>query len=77
MATLYGQNRFEDPAAMPAEYPLMNAYLAEKRARPRQIEVPAYIVASWTHPIHCHGTLHSFREISSTEKWLRVSNVLE
>ncbi|MPY55704.1 CocE/NonD family hydrolase [Streptomyces spongiae] len=76
-AFLYGENRFEDPAAMLTEHPLMNAYWADKRARLDQIEAPAYIVASWTHPIHCHGTLQAFREISSTDKWLRVSNELE
>ncbi|MEU3788023.1 CocE/NonD family hydrolase [Streptomyces sp900129855] len=77
VATLYGQNRFEDPAAMLGRYPLMNAYWADKRARLDQIHVPAYIVASWAHPLHSRGTLAAFREISSTDKWLRVSNELE
>jgi predicted acyl esterase len=77
VATLYGENRFEDPAAMLAEHPLMNAYWAEKRARLEQIDVPAYIVVDFAHPIHAHGTLQVFREISSCDKWLRVSNEFE
>ncbi|BBC30959.1 hypothetical protein SGFS_022530 [Streptomyces graminofaciens] len=77
LAFLYGENRFEDAAAMLEDYPLMNGYWADKRARIEQIDVPAYVVASWTNSLHTRGTLAAFRGIASTDKWLRVSNELE
>src|SRR5690606_34197708 len=37
------------------------------------IEIPAYIVASWSdHGLHSRGTLDFFRQISSEHKWLEV-----
>jgi hypothetical protein len=71
---IYGQNNTEDLSAMGDQYPLMNAYWADKRPELDRITIPAYVVASWTSPIHPHGTLEAFREISSTSKWLRVHN---
>ena len=38
---------------------------------PQNIEVPAYVVASWTNPIHTHGTFRAYQLLRS-EKWLRV-----
>ncbi|WP_286254200.1 CocE/NonD family hydrolase [Streptomyces graminofaciens] len=77
MAYIHGKARTEDCPAMMAAHPLMNAYWEDKRARLEQIEVPAYIVASWTNPLHTRGTMKAFREISSKDKWLRVHNVME
>ena len=77
VAALYGENDSEDVTAHTTRFPLMNAYWADKRADLASISVPAYVVASWTGPIHCHGTLQAFREISSTQKWLRVHNIQE
>ncbi len=74
MAYWYGENDFEDVSAMAHRYDLMNAYWADKRAALERITTPAYVVASWTSPIHAHGTLQGFREISSHDKWLRVHN---
>ena len=37
-----------------------------------QIEIPAYIVASYTNTIHTLGTFEGYRRISSKKKWLRV-----
>ena len=36
------------------------------------IDIPAYVVASYTNPVHTHGTFEGFRRIKSREKWLRV-----
>jgi predicted acyl esterase len=72
-----GRNSLEDPAAMAIEYPLMNDYWQEKIARLDRIEVPAYIVASYTNGLHVHGTFEGYRRIASTEKWLRVHNSQE
>ena len=54
------------------ERPLMDAYWRDKAAELEQIDVPAYIVASYTNAIHTFGTFEGWRRISSQEKWLRV-----
>ena len=72
-----GKNLVEDPAAMTVEYPLMNDYWLEKIACLDRIEVPAYIVASFTNGLHVHGTFEGFRRVASREKWLRVHNSQE
>jgi uncharacterized protein len=73
-AYIYGENYAEDVTGMIERFPLMNAYWADKRPDLERITVPAYVVASWTSPLHPHGTLQAFREISSPNKWLRVHN---
>jgi putative CocE/NonD family hydrolase len=72
-----GKNRVEDVPTMIQKYLLINAYWEDKAAKLERIEVPAYIVASWTNMIHTHGTLEGFRRISSKDKWLRVHNTQE
>ncbi|MEI4271176.1 CocE/NonD family hydrolase [Klenkia sp. LSe6-5] len=74
-AWIYGTNDTEDVIGANIErFPLMNSYWADKRADLARISVPAYVVASWTSPVHTHGTLQAFREIGSEQKWLRVHN---
>jgi len=72
-----GKNRVEDVPAMLRKHPFMNGYWEDKRAKPEKIQVPAYVVGSWTSGIHTHGTLDGFRRISSKDKWLRVHNTQE
>ncbi len=74
---MVGRNRVEDVPAMVRKYPLMNAYWEEKSANLEKIEVPAYVVASWSNNIHSHGTFEGYRRISSSDKWLRVHNTME
>ncbi len=74
---LYGNNRVEDVPAMLTKYPLMNAFWEDKIAGLEKINVPAYIVASYTNPLHTIGTFEGFRKISSKDKWLRVHNTHE
>ena len=73
----YGSNRSEDIAAMIEKYPLMNSYWESKIAKFGDIEVPAYIVASYNSQMHTRGTLEAFGDIGSKEKWLRVHNTQE
>ncbi|MCL5734708.1 MAG: CocE/NonD family hydrolase [Actinobacteria bacterium] len=72
-----GLGRVEDVPAMVRRYPFMNEYWTDKRARPERIEVPAYVVGSWTNPIHTVGTFQAFEDLVSSEKWLRVHNAHE
>lgn len=67
-----GDGRVEDVPAMTRRYPLMNSYWEDKRARVEDIRVPAYVVASWTNPLHTPATLEAFTLLGSEEKWLRV-----
>lgn len=76
-ASLHGNNQTEDPVAMMRKCPLFNDYWASKTADLSQINVPAYIVASWTNLLHTHGTLAGWRGIRSTQKWLRIHNTHE
>jgi predicted acyl esterase len=74
---LYGNNRSEDVVAMIEKYPLMNAYWEDKAARLDKIDIPAYVVASYTNPLHTEGTFHAYEGLGSTRKWLRVHNSVE
>lgn len=57
---------------------LWNEYWEDKRSKCDQINVPTYVVGSWTNPFHTPGTLRAFRSIpDSVPKWLRVHNSME
>jgi hypothetical protein len=64
-----GYNETEDVAAMIQQYPLMNAYWEDKRARPDLVDVPAYVLASMSTGLHTVGSLRCFEEISHGKKW--------
>lgn len=69
----YSQNRVEDIERMTEEHPLFDDYWASKNADLSAIETPAYVVASWSDQgLHTRGTLEAFKQMQSTEKWLRV-----
>ena len=69
----YSNQRVEDTVTMYAEHPLWDAYWEGKTADLSQIEVPAYVVASWSDQgLHTRGTLEGFKRIRSKDKWLLV-----
>lgn len=74
VSVMHGNNYVDDMPSMAEKYPFMNDYWEDKRAVLKDIRIPAYIVASYTNPIHTHGTFRAYREIASGEKWLRVHN---
>ena len=67
----------EDVIAMMNSQPTWNPYWEDKEAELEKIHVPAYVVASYTNPIHTYGSLKGYRRISSKEKWLRIHNTGE
>ena len=69
-----GHNRVEDVPNMVRRYPTMNSYWEDKIPRLENIQIPAYVVGSWTNLIHGIGTLAGFRRLASNDKWLRVHN---
>jgi uncharacterized protein len=55
----------------------MTPYWQDKIARIDRIEVPCYVVGSWTNPVHTPGTFDAWRQLRTPERWLRVHNQLE
>lgn len=70
LTTEPGHGYMEDPVAMLKKYPLMNDYWRDKRAQVAQVEVPAYILASYSTFLHLPGSLRGFEEIPHSKKWL-------
>lgn len=69
----HSEGRVEDLVAMRQAHPFLDDYWREKNADLSNIEVPAYVVASWTdHALHSRGTLEAFKKISSPQKWLEI-----
>ena len=65
--------RIEDLWALTQEHPFFDEYWRSKVAELAAIDVPAFVVASWSdHGVHTRGTLEGFKRISSREKWLEV-----
>ena len=72
-----GKNRREDLAAEGERHPLMGSFWETKIPAFENIDVPAYIVASYSNSIHTPGTFRGWRHIGSSEKWLRIHNNME
>lgn len=75
--SLAGRGYVEDQPRMLLDYPLMNAFWQDRRARVELIEVPAYVVASYTNMAHTNGTFDAWRHLGSARKWLRIHNTQE
>ena len=69
----WSTTRTEDTAANVRAHPLHDDYWTSKECDLEAIEVPAYVVASWSDQgLHTRGTLEGYKRISSREKWLEV-----
>lgn len=69
----FAANRVEDLLQMARKHPFFDDYWADKNADLAKIDVPAFVVASWSdHGLHTRGTLEGFKQIASREKWLLV-----
>jgi predicted acyl esterase len=74
---LFGNTRSDNLSLNAKRHPLLNAYWEDKRPALELIDIPAYVVASWTSPIHARGTVSAFRRLASKQKWMRVHNTQE
>lgn len=72
LSRLAGNGSVEFPPDHLVDNPVIDEYLGSKIARIEQIEVPAYVVASWTHFLHTRGTLRAWERLTSEHRWLRV-----
>jgi len=75
--TFASRNLIEDQPRMVVTHTLMDGYWQDKIAKLSNINIPAYVVASYTNPVHTHGTFRGFQQIASKDKWLRVHNTNE
>jgi len=73
---LYGRGQVEDPIAMLEDHPLVDAYWEDKLPDIGRIQVPAYVVASYSNQLHTAGTLRNWATLTG-EKWLRIHNTQE
>ncbi|KAF2647739.1 alpha/beta-hydrolase [Lophiostoma macrostomum CBS 122681] len=70
--TMVGRGKAEAVIKMLQRYPFYNEYWEDKRAKVERINVPAYVLASYSSSLHTSGSIAGFNEISSKEKWLRI-----
>lgn len=69
----WGLTTSEDTNANVQAHPLWDEYWASKAVALEDIEVPAFVVASWTDQgFHTRGTLECFQKMRSEHKWLLV-----
>ena len=69
----FSLNRTEDTWANAQAHPLIDDYWRSKSYDLEAIELPSYVVASWSDQgLHLRGTLEAFRRLRSPEKWLDV-----
>ncbi|KAF2851296.1 alpha/beta-hydrolase [Plenodomus tracheiphilus IPT5] len=70
--TMQGHNNHEDIAGMLQKYPHTNAYWEDKNADLSKIEVPMYVVMSYSTGLHTEGSFRGWKYSSSKDKWLRI-----
>jgi predicted acyl esterase len=69
----FSERPTEDFTLMQAAHPMYDDYWASKAAEIERVDVPAFVVASWSdNGLHTRGTLEAFKRISSPQKWLLV-----
>jgi uncharacterized protein len=69
-----GKSLREDIALEAEAMPLAEPFWDDQIARYDRIEVPTYVVASYSNTLHCAGTFRAWRRIASEQKWLRIHN---
>lgn len=69
--TIRGHHGLEDFREMYRRCQTMNPYWADKRANIAAIEIPTYVVASYSTFVHTMGSIRGWLEVKSKDKWLR------
>ncbi|MFD4831355.1 CocE/NonD family hydrolase [Streptomyces uncialis] len=75
--SFWGNGQKEDIIAEAERHPLMNDLWENKIPEFEKIDVPAYVVASYSNTLHTAGTFRAWRRMASEQKWLRVHNTQE
>lgn len=74
---LVGRGKMEDGAVMTMQHPYYDQYWKIKAVPLEKIDIPTYIVASYSTFIHTAGSIRTWREIKTDKKWLRIHNAQE
>jgi predicted acyl esterase len=64
-----GRNEQEDVVRMLQEHPHFDDYWQDKRAKVEQINLPAYVLASYSSFLHTFGSFRGFEAIQNKNKW--------
>lgn len=72
--SFFGANQKEDVLAEVGAHPLVDDLWQDKIPAFDRIEVPAYVVASYSNTLHTAGTFRAWRRMASEQKWLRIHN---
>ena len=72
-----GKHEVEDMAKMVKTHPLFDDYWAGKYDAVENIDVPMYVLGSFSNPFHVQGSFDTFRHAGSKRKWLRVHSTFE
>ncbi|MFB7031966.1 MULTISPECIES: CocE/NonD family hydrolase [unclassified Streptomyces] len=75
--SFWGNGRKEDILAEADRDPLINDLWENKIPQFENIDVPAYVVASYSNTLHTAGTFRAWRRMASEDKWLRIHNTQE
>ncbi|MES3001842.1 MAG: CocE/NonD family hydrolase [Pseudomonadota bacterium] len=75
--SFFGKNQKEDILAEAARDPLMSELWENKIPDFERINVPAFVVASYSNTLHTAGTFRAWRRLASQDKWLRIHNTQE
>lgn len=73
---MFGRTRVVDIEAMLNAHPLFDEYWADCCPDVGLIDVPTYVVASYTSAIHSVGTIRAWYNLTAP-KWLRIHNTQE
>jgi predicted acyl esterase len=67
--TFEGKNQQEDILGMLEKYPFVNEYWEDKRAKMEKINIPAYVLASFSTGLHTVGSFRGFEDLPTKNKW--------
>ncbi|KAJ5747334.1 uncharacterized protein N7511_009030 [Penicillium nucicola] len=72
-----GNHEVEDMTQMVKTHPLFDEYWAGKNDEVEKINVPMYLLGSFSNPFHVYGSFDTYRRAGSTKKWMRVHATFE
>lgn len=74
---LPGRQMVQDPEVALKRHPLFDDLWQSKAARIEDIDVPAYVVASYGSTVHAMGTFRAWERLKTPQRWLRIHNTQE
>ena len=75
--SLRGPGLIQDPAEDMKSHPLWDAYWDDLKAKVEKIRIPVYATGSYMHSLHLRGAVHSFMNVRSRQKWMRLHRDFE